>query len=60
MKLKLSIHVIELFSDFLELYLFGHRCESSVVEGIIGVVGGCSDIKALIFVALYEVVLLKK
>ena len=44
MKLKLYIHVLELFSDFFELYLFGHGGESSVEEGIIGVVGGCSDI----------------
>ena len=62
MKLKFYIHVLELFSDFFELYLFGHGCgcESSVEEGIIGVVGGCSDIKALILVALYEVELLKR
>ena len=60
MKLKFYIHVLELFSDFFELYLFGHGCESSVEEGIIDVVGGGSDIKALILVALYEVELLKK
>ena len=60
MKLNFYIHVLELFSDFFELYLFGHGGESSVEEGIIGEVGGCSDIKALILVALYEVELLKR
>ena len=60
LKFSIEIHVLELFSDFFEFYLFGHGGESSVEEGIIGVVGGGSDIKALVLVALYEVELLKK
>ena len=59
-KTKILYYVLELFSDFFESYLFGHGGESSVEEGIIGVVGGGSDIKALVLVALYEVELLKK
>ena len=45
MKLKLYIHVLELFSDFFELYLFGHGGKSSVEEGNVGAVGGAVTLR---------------